>query len=224
MTFLVTVALAGFAAGAAHVLMGADHLAAVAPLAVRGRRRAWRAGFRWGVGHAGGVAVVGLAALALRGVLPIDTLSHWSERFVGVVLVGIGVWAAFAAAAALRDPEAAGAHVHPHAHGHGAGPHGGGHRHVHSERAAFLVGLLHGTAGASHLVGVLPALALPSAGAAVAYLCSFGLGTVAAMSAFAALTGQAAVAMTLSGRRTYAGMMGTCAVASIGVGVYWLAG
>ena len=83
--------LAGLTAGLIHVLSGPDHLAAVAPLA-GGRGRAWRAGFLWGLGHSGGVLAVGLLALALRGALPIDALSSWSERIVGVTLVGIGLW------------------------------------------------------------------------------------------------------------------------------------
>ncbi|MDX1661145.1 MAG: High-affinity nickel transporter, partial [Gemmatimonadota bacterium] len=66
MLAILTVAAAGLAAGAVHVLMGADHLAAVAPLAAGSRRRAWRAGFRWGVGHAGGVGSIAVVALTLR--------------------------------------------------------------------------------------------------------------------------------------------------------------
>ena len=52
--------VAGLAAGALHVWSGPDHLAAVAPLAVRGRRRSWAVGMRWGIGHSAGVAAVAL--------------------------------------------------------------------------------------------------------------------------------------------------------------------
>ncbi len=215
---------AGFLAGVVHVLVGADHLAAVAPLAADGRRRAWRAGFRWGLGHAGGVAIVALAALALRDLLPLEALGHWSERMVGAVLIGIGVWAAFAAISSLRDPDRIGGHVHPPGqdHGHAGGSHGDGHRHLHGERAALAVGLLHGTAGAAHVVGILPALALPSGLAAGSYLAAFGAGTVFSMTAFAALLGVAGVRLDLAGRRAHAGLMGGCAAASIAVGVFWL--
>lgn len=156
---MLAATLAGLAAGLIHVLSGPDHLAAVAPLA-GGRRRAWRAGFLWGLGHSGGVLAVGLLALALRGALPLDALSSWSERLVGVTLVGIGLWGF---TRVLRGP------IHTHVH----------------VRAAAAVGVLHGVAGSSHFLGVLPALALPSAAASFGYLTGFALGTVAGMSGFA---------------------------------------
>lgn len=203
-----------------HVLIGADHLAAVAPLAVEGRRRAWRAGVRWGVGHAGGVTLVGLGALALRGAIPTEAMSSWSEGAVGIALVAIGVWAGMKALASLREERGPG-HVHDHGQGHGHRPHGRGHRHAHTERAALAVGLVHGSAGAAHVVGILPALALPPV-AGLAYLAAFGLGTVAAMAGFAAALGAASRRLGSVGRRAYAGMMGACAVVSIAIGVYWM--
>jgi len=84
--------IAGLSAGAIHVLAGPDHLAAVAPLAADRHRRPWTAGMLWGLGHAGGVLLVGIAALVLREVLPLERLSASSERLVGLVLIGIGVW------------------------------------------------------------------------------------------------------------------------------------
>jgi hypothetical protein len=156
---MLAAALAGLTAGLIHVLSGPDHLAAVAPLA-GGRGKAWRAGFLWGLGHSGGVLAVALAALALRGALPLDALSSWSERIVGVVLVGIGLWG---------FTRALGGPIHTHVH----------------VRTAAAVGVLHGIAGSSHFLGVLPALALPSAAASFGYLAGFALGTVAGMTGFA---------------------------------------
>ena len=82
-------AITGLAAGFAHVLTGPDHLAAVAPLAVRRPARAWLPGIRWGVGHSAGVALVGLLSLWLRDLIPVDLISSWGERFVGLMLFGI---------------------------------------------------------------------------------------------------------------------------------------
>src|SRR5688572_30219100 len=90
MLILLTGTLAGFF----HVLSGPDHLAAVAPIAVADRQRAWIAGWTWGVGHAAGVVVVAILAVLLRDVLPpVDAVSAWSERLVGVALIAIGLWA-----------------------------------------------------------------------------------------------------------------------------------
>src|SRR5204862_829819 len=86
-------AITGLIAGIIHVWSGPDHLAAIAPLAVRGPKRAWAPGFRWGLGHSAGVAVIGLVSLWLRGWIPKEWLSAWGERLVGVMLIGIGAWA-----------------------------------------------------------------------------------------------------------------------------------
>src|SRR5215212_9318485 len=83
----------GLIAGVAHVWSGPDHLAAIAPLATRHRTRQWLPGLRWGIGHSGGVAVVGLLSLWLKDLLPVKLVSLWGERLVGLTLVAIGLWA-----------------------------------------------------------------------------------------------------------------------------------
>lgn len=221
---MLLVAVAGLAAGAIHVLAGPDHLAALAPLVADRRRRAWRAGARWGLGHAAGVLLVGAVALALRGWLPVERLSGWGERLVGVVLIGIGWWG-------LR--RAAGMSVHAHAHDHDGGRHVHLHVHapgrVHDEpahaghpHAAFAVGVVHGCAGGSHVFGILPALALPAVAASAAYLLAFGAGTVAAMGAFAAAVGFAARRFAPAGTAAARGLLGAAATAALLVGGYWL--
>lgn len=235
---LLAVAAAGLLAGTIHVLAGADHLAAVAPLAASDRRRGWRVGLHWGMGHAGGVTIVALLAFGLREALPLASLTEWSERLVGVTLIGIGVWALTGALAAVRraapSSEAAHDHVHepeddpvagePHAHWH---IHGGvAHAHVHRHgrpRTALWVGLLHGMAGGGHVLGVIPALALPTRAAAVLYLAGFGTATIAAMTAFASLAGLAGLRLAWAGPRAWAGLLAACGLASIVVGAGWLA-
>ncbi len=95
----MTLAFAGLLAGFVHVLSGPDHLAAIAPYAVDGKSRAWRTGVRWGLGHAAGVLGVGLLVLALREALPVEAVSAWGERLVGLALIGIGIWGICAALA-----------------------------------------------------------------------------------------------------------------------------
>jgi len=90
---MMIAAFTGLIAGAVHVWSGPDHLAAIAPLAARRRQAAWSPGLRWGFGHSAGVALVGLLSLWLRDLLPLDLLSTWGERLVGVMLFGIGLWA-----------------------------------------------------------------------------------------------------------------------------------
>jgi sulfite exporter TauE/SafE len=218
--------LAGFIAGTVHVFAGPDHLAAVAPLAVRGHTRAWRTGLGWGLGHVAGVAVVGLLAFWLRTLLPVDLISSWSERLVGVVLLGIGLWGLRKAWAShlhahehVHDGEAH-RHLHVHVHGHRPGhDHSPAHAHTH---AAFGMGIVHGLAGSSHFLGILPALAFPSAQQAVAYLLAFGLGTIAAMVTFSSVMGLVARRSVARGAFAYRGLMGTCSAAAVVVGCAWL--
>ena len=209
----------GALAGLFHVLSGPDHLAAVAPLAVENGRRGWLAGWTWGFGHAAGVVLVALLGIALRDLLPpIEVLSAWGERVVGVALIAIGLWALRRALNIAPGAHHHGALAHDHVHVH-AGPAWA--RRVGHAHTSFLMGILHGIAGSSHFLGVLPALALPTRTAAVEYIGAFGIGTVVAMTAFAAVMGSAGARMHQ--RATlHKGMMLTAATLAIAVGGFWL--
>jgi hypothetical protein len=83
------------------------------------------------------------------------------------------------------------------------------------------MGILHGIAGSSHFLGVIPALALPTRGAAVTYIGAFGVGTVVAMTAFAAAIGSAG-GHVRHGAALHRGMMLTAATLAIAIGAFWL--
>jgi sulfite exporter TauE/SafE len=216
-------AIAGLVAGALHVLSGPDHLAAIAPLAVDVRRCAWITGLRWGIGHATGVLVVGLLSLLLRDLLPLEHISNWSERLVGVLLIIIGCWGIRKAMQIhAHDHEHNGEH-HVHLHMHGPKQsHERKEAHTHSH-TAFGIGTIHGLAGSSHFLGVLPAIAFPHIADGVIYLISFGLGTVAAMSLFSTAISRMAGRFTQQTVNGYRNLMCCCSVATLLVGGYWLA-
>lgn len=201
----MTLALAGFLAGFLHVLSGPDHLAAIAPYAVDGKSRAWRTGTRWGLGHATSALAVGILVLVLRDALPVDAISVWGERLVGLTLVGIGIWGIRAALSRVIPRPAA---RRTHEHG----------------QAAFAVGSLHGLAGSAHLLGMLPALALPSDFAAGSYLLLFGIGSVAAMGTFASLVGWVAGRPGVSGPRAQSAFLSLSSLIAVGIGGFWLSG
>lgn len=227
------ISLAGFVAGMQHVVTGPDHLAAVAPLAVSDRRSAWRGGLNWAIGHAGGVGIIALIALGMREIAPFraEWLSGWSERLVGVVLIGIGIWGLRKALSRRlhthlheHDGER---HVHVHVHDEHEAHEAtdprtaeGAHRHTH---AALAVGTLHGLAGGSHFLGVLPALALGTSDA-VLYLMAYALGTVTSMVIFAAVLGWMAVRAGRAGMVWARGLMTLSSVGAVVIGVFWLAG
>ena len=214
-------ALTGALAGVFHVLTGPDHLAAVGPLAIEGRHRGWVAGWTWGLGHSSGVVVVAVLAVLLRDLLPpIDTISAWSERLVGAALVGVGFWALRRSVRLRPAPHVHGATAHNHLHVQ-AGP--GWIRRIGHAHASFCLGVLHGVAGSSHFIGVIPALALPTLGASLTYIVAFGVASVAAMTAFAALAGR------IGGHASqhssiYRATMATASVVAIVTGAVWLVG
>lgn len=225
---VLSVIAGAFSAGMIHVLSGPDHLAAVAPLSLDSRRRAWTTGVRWGLGHSTGVLLVGLLSLALRGVIPVDTLSSWAERIIGVVLVGIGIWGL---RCALKH------HVHVHEHSHDGQTHAHihvhGHTNAHSHEsapiqphthshAAFAVGTLHGLAGSSHFLGVLPAMAFPNHSQAAGYLIAYGLGSIVAMGVFSSAMSWIMRSSSSRGAHAYPWIMGACSVVALAVGGYWL--
>ena len=213
---MMLVALSGAVAGIFHVLSGPDHLAAVAPLAASDRARGWRAGWTWGIGHASGVMVVAVLAVLLRDALPpLDWISAWGERTVGGALIALGLWSLSHAARLRRTPHTHGALRHDHVHAQ-RGPRW--RRRLGHGHASFAVGVLHGIAGSSHFFGVLPALALPTPAASFGYIAAFGIGTVAAMTAFAGAVGR------IGGQRaplSHHRLMAGTGVAAILVGCVW---
>lgn len=215
----------GFVAGTVHVVSGPDHLAAVLPFAVKARKQALRIGFFWGIGHGAGVLALGALFMVLRAQAPIEAVSRASEALVGVLLVGLGIWA-------VRRSRLIVVHQHPHTHDDGVHHHhhvhindptvdderhriDGQHEAHHHSTLGF--GFIHGLAGVGHLVVASPILAFGWAAAAV-YLTSYLASGVMAMTAVA-LTAGALVrrpAWVPTALRT-AGM------GSVAVGLFWVA-
>jgi ABC-type nickel/cobalt efflux system permease component RcnA len=176
----------GLALGLLHAL-DADHLLAVSTITSErpSPRRAALAGAVWGLGHALSLAVVGLAVVLFRWVVP-PSFGAWCELAAAAMLVGLGV------RAIRRGLGRAVVHVHVHAHdGH---LHAHRHLHVrdhhahagllhavsHAGRGPFVVGVVHGLAGSAALALVtLATVSSPALG--VAYVLVFGLGAAAGM-------------------------------------------
>jgi ABC-type nickel/cobalt efflux system permease component RcnA len=198
--------LTGLAASMAHVISGPDHLAAVTPLSIEHRSRAWMIGFSWGIGHTVGMLVVGLIFILFKEYVRMDLISGYSDQLVRGILIAIGFWGFFRL---YRDPGMI-CHVHPHIHSepelymhiHPHTHEGHTHRHEHDKPirqsllAALLVGIIHGLAGFSHLLAILPTLTLPSVSASVMYLTAFGTGTLLTMVSFTWILGRAAQKMS----------------------------
>jgi hypothetical protein len=217
---MLTACGAGLLAGLLHVFTGPDHLAALAPLSLAARRRAWIVGMRWGLGHSTGVLVVAALAFGLRRVVNLEALEGWGERLVGATMIVLGLWGLRTLFRnqlhAHRHEHAGEEHVHVHVHSPGK-DHAAPEAHVH-RHAAFWVGSLHGLAGTAHLVGVLPAIALPTWRHTSGYLAAFAAGTILAMTVFAAVIG------SISPGRVgiYRWMLGAASALCALVGAAWI--
>ena len=149
----------------------ADHIAAISELTAseRGGRHGFAAGFRYAVGHAVTVGVVG-SVLGASGVV----VPTW---VIGATLVGLGVYAGWRLLVT---------HEHDHEHVVDDGTtiehaHHHRHRRAHRHAHASSVGLVHGLGGAPSAVLV--------GGRGVGALVVFGLGLVLANGAIGAVAG-----------------------------------
>jgi hypothetical protein len=217
---------AGLIAGLAHVITGPDHLAALAPLAVENPKRARALGFKWGLGHGLGAALLGALGILLKSSLDIAAWSAWAEFAVGFLLLFIGLWS-FKKASKIV--------VHSHGHSHDHTHHDQTHHHhlhVHDTahdgeapeqhqahtHAAFAVGMLHGGAGTGHLLGVIPSLALPTE-QAILYLLAYFTAAVLAMTGVGSLIGSLISRWSQKGVRT---MMYSASGAAMALGGFWI--
>jgi len=81
-------------------------------------------------------------------------------------------------------------HIHSHKHGDEE-KHSHKHKKNHRQNifSALGIGIFHGVAGVSHLIAILPTLALPSKIDSIMYLSGFGTGTILAMVAYSVTLG-----------------------------------
>ena len=225
--------ISGLIASSLHVLSGPDHLAAVTPLAIESKKKAWVVGVFWGIGHLLGMLLIGGLFMLFRDLIPVEKISMYSEQLVGIVLIGLGLWAILKV---FLKP--AKSHKHPHYHTEPE-PHVHIHSHQHHDEfihdhahkklqrqtniTALGIGTLHGFAGISHFLLILPTLALPSLYDAAMYLTGFGAGTVAAMAIYAFLLGWfSARTSKAPGHRIFNILRISGGVIAILVGIYWL--
>ena len=179
------VILTGALAGFVHVISGADHLIAMAPSAINSPQKALKNGFSWGLGHSSGVLLLAFVAIFIKDITPLNKFSNIAEFMVGISLLIVGV-------IAIKNSFQLSMHSHSHKHENGFA-----HRHYHfhtkeqknnnkHSHALTGLGLLHGIAGGSHLLAVLPALALPLI-SACSYLISYLFGSLISMNLFTCL-------------------------------------
>ncbi len=228
MVDLLPVATA-FVFGLAHA-GDTDHAMAVSTF-VSGRPTwplAVRFGLRWGLGHS--IAVLGVGTVLLVFGLRVPSgFDLWAERVVGLMLIGIG-----GAALArhrnlhLHDPASHGDHAHLHLHRAAEPLHRHPHptptqaAHAHHPRGITAVGVLHGLAGTSGALALVPVTLMGDWRVGLAYLLAFCAGVTIGMAGFALILATAIMKATgqsvVWGRRIGVGI----ALGSVTTGVFWL--
>lgn len=225
---------AGLIASMLHVIMGPDHVAAVLPFVIEAKRKAWKIGLFWGIGHIVGMLLIGLLFVMFKEILPLEQISHYSEQLVGLVLVGIGIWAFVIIFRSNPHHKHLHVHsdeqpvIHKHEHQH---EHNSSHDHTHAKQekqsvlASFWVGVLHGLAGVAHFILFLPILGFENNFDAGSYIFGFMLGIVLAMLTFSLIIGKiASFARNEHNQNLYRGIRMTGGVFAIIIGIYWMIG
>ncbi|MBS3993966.1 MAG: sulfite exporter TauE/SafE family protein [Bacteroidetes bacterium] len=219
---------AGVLSSMTHVVAGPDHLAAVTPLVFESKKKAWKIGVSWGLGHLAGMLSIGVLFSIFNELIPIELISNFSEQLVGIVLIVIGTWAFIKIF--KKDKQHAHPHLHLenkafiHVHEH---QHKQGHEHHHHEKkhqaASFSVGYLHGLAGIAHFLIFLPILSFQSTLDKFLYLFGFAFGTVFAMTLYAiALHSVSSITKREHNPIFFKGIRLAGAMFAVVIGIYWV--
>jgi sulfite exporter TauE/SafE len=214
---LLLAMVGGLTLGCLHAL-DVDHIAAVTVFVSKhpNPRQAATLGIRWGMGHTVSVFVLGVLSLMLKFMIP-PLVQSLAEVLVGILLVGIGVWA-------LRDSFRKHS-IHLHKHTHDGVEHA--HFHSHADRAdhlhghsMFLIGATHGFAGTATLMVIVPLTVTTSLCTVAVYLILFGVGTIVAMGSLAYFMGKLATSM--KERRVLSRVQAIAGIVSVSVGLLWI--
>ncbi len=228
--------LTGITAAIVHVLSGPDHLAAVTPIVFDTKKKHWQIGLAWGTGHVIGMLLIGGLFYWFKEYIPVEKISAYGEKFVGIILIGIGLWAFYRVGHDRKHhvhphkhKEGSNEYMHIHEHQHSGEDHNTDHAHTHKKTAkqnnimALFVGVIHGFAGISHFLLMLPVLGYETKTESVQYIVGFGIGIVTAMVIYTMIIGRlnkmerfSKSKKLLSNLRFYGGL------AAVVVGVFWL--
>lgn len=218
--------LAGILAASTHVISGPDHLAAVTPLAVESKKKAWKIGLAWGFGHVTGMLFIGLLFLLFKDYIPVDEISKYSEKLVGLILLVIGLWVFYKIFKKDKNHKLPHFHtdkeVFVHVHKHDD-------THTHTKEikqhitSSFGIGLLHGLAGIAHFLLLLPILSFETKTESVLYLIGFAIGTVLVMMLYAFILGSITVfAKEEHNPIFFKGIQFASGLFAVIIGIYWL--
>ncbi|MCF6214361.1 MAG: sulfite exporter TauE/SafE family protein [Flavobacteriaceae bacterium] len=222
---------AGIIAAVIHVISGPDHLAAVTPFAIESKRKAWKVGLFWGIGHLLGMLFIGILFLLFKKYIPVEKISVHSDKLVGILLIGLSVWIFIQIFGKEKNHHHTHIHtenngvIHKHPHQH-TNETGHNHQHLNLKQnvmASLSFGFVHGLAGIAHFLLFLPVLGFTSKFDGTQYIIGFGIGTIIAMVSYAFVIGKISSG-TKNNHNTnfFRGIRFASGLFAFIIGVYWL--
>jgi high-affinity nickel permease len=161
----------------------ADHIMAVSTLACEkpGKKQAIVFCVKWAMGHGGVLMTLGILSFALGIPIP-ASISHWAEKGVGLMLIGLGSWLLFRLWTQQQI------RLQPHSHGDIT------HTHLSKDvsehkHTPVMVGITHGLAGSAPALALIPAITQGHVVLALSYIALFSLGVMTTMFLFGAALG-----------------------------------
>ena len=214
----VLLLLTGLVLGMRHAF-DRDHVTAVThfiSLEPDPVKSAWF-GFRWAIGHALTVLLLGSLILVLH--LKFDpSFERYAELAVGVTLIALGVWRLLLL---LQERRHAHRHAHrtkAHTHLHAHEP---GREHVH-RFAPTLVGIVHGASGTAEVFVLLPITLISTTWLAYLYIGLFSLGCAMTMSAYGYVAGRFYRRANQTGQRIYRILVVLTSSSGMALGLVWI--
>jgi ABC-type nickel/cobalt efflux system permease component RcnA len=189
-------------------------------------------GVKWAIGHGLSLLVLGSILYALK-LTVAKSVEGSLEKFVGVVLIGLGLWTLYQ----LRPGEMHHSHSHSHSHDSNEHTHEDGTTHTHADGTthshghshgkglgSLWMGMLHGAAGTAAFVGEALVAVSNSYLSVLLYTAMFSVGVLVAMAVYAGLLGGI---IDWGGRRfrmVATGAQALTGILACAVGICWVQG
>lgn len=216
---LLALITTGLILGTLHGL-DADHVVAVLTLVTETHsiKKATKLGLFWGIGHTTALMIVGLVVILLKISIP-ETFGTPFDLMVGGIIIILGMKILYTIFCTKT-------HTHTHTHGDLS------HTHIHLTRekeknhhrrplTAFLIGIIHGTAGSAALMLiVLSTITNPLEG--ILYVSIFGIGTILGMSIITTIIGWSVITTTKKISRIQKPLHATIGFAAIAFGIFFI--
>lgn len=132
--------LTGLYLGSVHILTAPDHLAVLVPLSLLDRKKSWRVGLLWGLGHFVGLLLLGTLLYYFKSFVNLHILEHYAMLYIAGLLLLVGLWILYKSTKiTIKENNKA--------------------RH-HLSKITIGTGFVHGFAGFSHIYSLAPTLSM----------------------------------------------------------------